>query len=155
MEWKELDFEAGTWTIPDTRTKNKCPHTITLPPMALDIINTVQREPGRNFLFGISAGFSHWGWKQDLDGLLKGVAPWTLHDLRRTCATGMANLGVQPHVIEAALNHKSGTKAGVAGIYNRSAYTAEVRTALATWADHVRSLVDGGERKVLQFTGTS
>ena len=134
--------------------------------MAWDIINAVQREPGRNFLFGISAGFAHWGWKQDLDDLLKDVAPWTIHDLRRTCATGMANLGIQPHVIEAALNHKSGAKAGVAGIYNRSTYTAEVKAALIRWADYIRALVDagnhvraadhvgavdGGERKVLQF----
>ena len=155
MEWKELNFEAGTWTIPDTRTKNKRQHTITLPTAAWDIINAVPREPGRNFLFGISAGFGHWGWKQDLDGRLKGVAPWTIHDLRRTCATGMGKLGIPPHVIEAALNHQSGTKAGVSGIYNRSAYTAEVRTALVMWADHVRSLADGGERKVLQFVPAS
>ena len=47
------------------------------------------------------------------------MTDWTLHDLRRTVATRMADLGVQPHIIEAVLNHVSGHKAGVAGIYNR------------------------------------
>jgi integrase len=156
MEWKELNFDAGTWTIPDTRTKNKRQHTITLPPMAWDIINEVRdHKTGGDFVFGIRAGFGHWGLKQDLDLRLKGVAKWTLHDLRRTAATGMADIGVAPHVIEQALNHVSGHKAGVAGTYNRSTYTAEVRTALAMWADHVRVLVDGGERKVLSFPGSS
>ena len=63
----------------------------------------------------------------------------------------MADIGVQPHVIEAALNHVSGHKAGVAGIYNRSTYSVEMRAALALWADHLRTLVDGSERKVVSF----
>jgi hypothetical protein len=53
----------------------------------------------------------------------------------------MANIGVQPHVIEAVINHQSGTKAGVAGVYNRSPYSAEKRIALQRWADHVAALV--------------
>jgi integrase len=71
---------------------------------------------------------------------LKGVAPWRLHDLRRTCATGMAELGTQPHIIEAVLNHVSGHKAGVAGIYNRARYADEMRAALQRWADHVERI---------------
>ena len=63
----------------------------------------------------------------------------------------MADLGVQPHIIEAVLNHVSGHKGGVAGIYNRSSYEREVRAALMLWADHVRALVEGGEAKVLAF----
>jgi hypothetical protein len=58
---------------------------------------------------------------------------------------------VQPHIIEQILNHQSGYKAGPAGIYNRSSYEREVRAALALWADHVRTLVDGGERKVIPY----
>jgi hypothetical protein len=61
----------------------------------------------------------------------------------------MADLGVAPHIIEACLNHYSGHRAGVAGIYNRSSYDREVRAALAMWADHVRTLIDGGERKIV------
>jgi hypothetical protein len=63
----------------------------------------------------------------------------------------MADLGVLPHVIEATLNHQSGSKRGVAGVYNRSAYQAEVKRALATWHDHLRALIEGGERRVLNF----
>jgi hypothetical protein len=64
----------------------------------------------------------------------------------------MADLGVQPHIIEQILNHQSGHRAGVAGTYNRSPYEREVRNALALWAEHVRTLVEGGERKVVPLT---
>jgi hypothetical protein len=103
------------------------------------------------------------------------VRPFVLHDIRRTVATMMAEgdeegeqnrdgderhgnrrgdadgprLGIQPHVIEALLNHESGHKAGIAGVYNRAKYRREVRAALALWADTVRALVDGGERKIV------
>ena len=63
----------------------------------------------------------------------------------------MSDLGVQPHIVEAALNHRSGAKKGVAGVFNKSLYERDVRAAMALWADHVRTLVDGGERKVLGF----
>jgi integrase len=79
------------------------------------------------------------------------VTGWTVHDLRRTVATRMADIGVQPHIIEALLNHVSGHKRGVAGVYNISPYEREVRNALATWADHLASIISGGERKILQF----
>ena len=72
---------------------------------------------------------------------------WRLQDLRRTVATRMADLGIQPHVIEAILNHVSGTKAGVAGVYNRSLYATEKRAALSVWAEHVRIVLDGDGRK--------
>ena len=109
---------------------------------------------GRDQLFGERSdlGFTQWGAERDLDARLgESVKPWTLHDLRRTAATGMADIGVQPHIIEAALNHISGHKVGVAGIYNRSSYEREVRNALALWADHVRAIVEGGARRVLPF----
>jgi integrase len=73
------------------------------------------------------------------------VTGWTLHDLRRTAATRMADLGVQPHVIEAILNHTSGHKAGVAGIYNRSTYANEKRAVLDLWANHLRVIVAQAE----------
>ena len=113
---------------------------------------------GRDQLFGERSdlGFTQWGAKRDLDARLGGqVAEWKLHDLRRTCATGMADIGVQPHIIEAVLNHVSGHKVGVAGIYNRSSYEREVRAALALWADYVRAIAEGGERKVLAFSQTA
>ena len=67
--------------------------------------------------------------------------PWRIHDLRRTAVTGMAELGVTPHVIEAVVNHISGHKGGVAGVYNRAAYAPEKKAALELWANHVSSVV--------------
>ena len=74
-------------------------------------------------------------------GLQSGTDRWTPHDLRRTVATGMAAIAIQPHVIEAVLNHISGTRAGVAGIYNRYSYANEKRDALERWANHLGSVV--------------
>src|SRR4051812_48806254 len=65
------------------------------------------------------------------------VEPWVFHDLRRTSATGMADLGIAPHVLDRVLNHVSGTIKGVARIYNRSEYAAERIEALNIWARHV------------------
>jgi integrase len=71
------------------------------------------------------------------------IPAWRLHDLRRTCATGMAGIGIQPHVVEAVLNHVSGAKAGVAGTYNQYAYLPEKTAALERWSSHVEALVTG------------
>jgi integrase len=153
MAWSELDLERGIWTIPAQRTKNHRAHTLPLPSLALHIVTGVPRVVGRDTLFGDRADSGLTGWarpKAALDARLGDkVKPWTLHDLRRSCATRMADLGVQPHIIEQLLNHHSGHKAGPAGIYNRSSYEREVKAALALWSDHVRTLVEGGERKVV------
>ena len=82
------------------------------------------------------------------------LKPWRLHDIRRTVSTRMAqNLGVQPHVIEAVLNHISGHKAGVAGVYNRASYANEKRYALDMWAEHVASLAEGRASNVVSMRG--
>jgi integrase len=159
MRWSELDSDAGTWTLPAARSKNKRSHTLPLSSAAWDIINSAPRLAYREHLFGVRAdsGFCDWHVaKRELDQKLgDSVAPFLLHDLRRTVATKMADLGVQPHVIESALNHQSGHKGGIAGIYNRSSYEREVKAALAMWADCVRALAEGGERKVLPFAPAS
>ena len=72
-----------------------------------------------------------------------------MHDIRRTVATRMADLGVEPHIVEAILNHYSGHRAGDAGVYNRSTYSRQIRAALALWDDHLRSLIQSGGRKVV------
>ncbi|HKD75074.1 MAG TPA: hypothetical protein VKB76_06240 [Ktedonobacterales bacterium] len=107
-------------------------------------------------MFGNGAGgFSGWSKaKTRLDGAVK-IPVWRIHDLRRTCATGMADLGVQPHVIEAVLNHVSGHKGGVAGIYNRSSYEAEKATALAIWADRVMAVIEGRKSRVTTLRKSS
>ncbi len=78
--------------------------------------------------------------KRDLDAAA-GFHDWTLHDLRRTAATGMARLGVAPHVVERVLNHVSGTFSGVAGIYNRFKYEEEMREAKERWEGRIKELV--------------
>jgi integrase len=75
------------------------------------------------------------------------VREWRLHDLRRTCATNMAELRIPPHIVEVALNHNH--KAGVAGIYNR----AERKAALELWAAHVEALATGRSAKVIALKG--
>ena len=75
--------------------------------------------------------------KKALDAAAKLSTPCTLHELRRTCASGMARLGVAPHVVEAVLNHKSGQVRGVAAVYNCYSYAAEKAAALALWGEHV------------------
>ena len=160
MKWSELDLEKGVWVLAGERTKNGRGLTLPLPPLAMEIIESVPRREGRDHLFGTrsSDGLAHWHAKADLDKRLgKSVKPWRVHDLRRVAATRMADLGVAPHVIEAVLNHYSGHRSGVAGIYNRSSYEREKIAALSLWADHVRALVEGGERKVVAFErgGTS
>src|SRR6516225_8226858 len=99
----------------------------------------------RDHVFGRgdnAEGFAGWSTpKKALDERLPGMPKWTLHDLRRSFVTGMAELGVQPHIIEMAINHQSGHKAGVAGTYNRANYHAERKVALDKWAAHIMALV--------------
>jgi len=149
MRWSEFDFYKGTWTLPKGRSKNGLAHTLPLTLLMLEIIDSIPRRDEFDLLFGRKHGFTGWSiGKRALDKKL-GLKPWTHHDVRRSVATGLANIGVQPHIVEQILNHQSGHKRGPAGIYNRSVYTNEVRGALALWSDHVRTLVQGGERKVV------
>ena len=117
------------------------------------IILSVPRLASRDLFFGARAnGFTGWSRGKAALDARSGVKDWTTHDLRRSVATGMANISIMPHVIEQILNHQSGHKAGPAGIYNKSSYEREVRAALAMWEDHVRSIVAGGQRKILHMS---
>jgi len=149
MAWSEINFDRGSWTLPATRSKNGRAHTLPLMPAMLAIIEKVPRRVSRDQLFGARGnGFSTWGPGKRVLDARSGVTDWIIHDIRRSVATGMANLGTQPHIIETVLNHCSGHRRGVAGIYNKSAYEREVRAAMALWADHVRSIADGGEKVI-------
>ncbi|HYP09947.1 MAG TPA: hypothetical protein VEQ86_00520 [Xanthobacteraceae bacterium] len=109
---------------------------------------------GRDHVFGVRGnGFTGWQRaKQALDDhLVNVVDAWNLHDLRRSLATRMVELDVEPHIVEAILNHYSGHRSGVAGVYNRAKYARQIRSALTLWDDHLRSLLGGGERKILPF----
>jgi integrase len=154
MRWSELDLNAGTWTLPAERSKNHRSHMIALPAEALAIIKSVPRT-SRDHLFGDRADTGFTGWSHARAGLDRRLAggivkqPWHIHDLRRTFATRMADLGVEPHVIEATLNHFGGHRAGVAGVYNRSSYERAVTAALVRWSEHVRALIEGRASNVV------
>jgi integrase len=144
MQVAELSDDGATWTIPGARTKNKKPHVVPLPPLAQSIIAEI--EPAGRYVFSTTgtspvSGFSKM--KKRLDAEMKGVQPWVLHDLRRSCATGMAELRTAVEVVELCLNHLSGTRAGIVGNYNRSEKMDERKAALALWASHVEALVSG------------
>ncbi len=147
MSWPEIDLDAAIWVIPASRSKNGRFHEVPLSPEAVTTLRNVPRILGRDLVFGSGlGGYSGWSKaKSELDArasaMMPALRPWRLHDLRRTAATGMANLGVQPHIIEAVLNHLSGTRAGVAGIYNRATYFEEKRAALNLWSNYVQELV--------------
>jgi integrase len=158
LKWSEIDFDRGTMTITAARAKNGRSLTLTLPRVAIDILHEVPRRDGRENVFGNGAeGFTSWSAATTaLNAQIvategKPLAPWTLHDLRRSVATHMADdeIGIQPHIIEALLNHVSGHKRGVAGIYNRASYPRETATALQLWAEHLTAVVGGRKRKIV------
>ena len=153
LRWSEIDFDKRLISLPASRTKNKLPHDIPMSDTVFDILSKCKRRDG-DCVFGATGKKSFCGYalgKRTLDKAIRpALAPWRIHDLRRTCTTGMAEkVGVQPHIVEAVLNHVSGYKAGVAGIYNKAVYAKEKREALTLWADYVRSIVEGTKRKVV------
>ena len=153
MCWSEIAPDKSTWTLPAVRSKNKRALTLPVLPMMREILDTVPQMVSRDQLFGQRSEKGFAGWdkgKQSIDEG-SGVTGWRRHDLRRTVATRMADIGIAPHIIEAVLGHHGGFRAGIAGVYNRSPYEREVRKALAMWADHVAALVEGGERRVVNF----
>jgi integrase len=148
LRWSEVNEEARLIVLPGERTKNGRTHDVPLSKVAMEIIESIPRRVNRDFVFGEGkGGFSGWSKaKATLDAQL-GLEPWRLHDLRRTASTRMADAGVQPHIIEAVINHVSGHKAGVAGVYNRSTYENEKRSALNALSNYVMVAVakaDGG-----------
>jgi integrase len=157
MLWSELDLEAALWRIGPQRTKNRRPHEVPLSASAVALIRGLYKRADRDFVFGSGDGsFAAWSQSKDridariLARLRKSdpaatLTPWRVHDLRRTTATGMADIGILPHVVETVLNHVSGHKGGVAGIYNRSNYGPEKRAALNLWDVRLAKLVEGRE----------
>jgi integrase len=142
IEWSELSDDLAVWTIPASRTKNGNAHAVSLSEPAREILHNALRIgeyvfPGRRGPFrGLAVG------KKPLDKL-SGVTDWRLHDLRRTVATGLQRLGVRLEVTEAVLNHISGTRGGLTGIYQRHTWADEKRAALEGWAAHVMAVVEG------------
>jgi integrase len=153
LQWDEINFDKGVIELPPHRVKNGRRHTVPMSSAVRTILE--QRDQSGKFVFGRSGsrGFSGWSWcKEHLYEVL-GFSDFTIHDLRRSAATGMAEIGIQPHIIEAVLNHISGHKGGIAGVYNKAAYEAEKVTALNRWASHVAAIVEGRDSNVTPLRG--
>ena len=135
------ELHGDTWILPSERVKNKKSHSVPLSRQAIAIIEAAPRISSE-YVFSYAEGRPLRGFhhaKQALDKA-SGVSNWTLHDLRRTCASGLARLGVSIAVIEQILNHRGGSLAGVTGVYIRHQFEKEKHEALQQWADHVERL---------------
>jgi len=131
------EIKTETIELPGERTKNGLPHTIPLTTLMRGVLEELPRT-GKFVLNGQDRPFGdHSGAKQKITPAIR---PWTLHDLRRSFASGLQRLGVAPHIVELALNHRSGTFSGVAGIYQRHRYAKEVREAFELWSQHVEAV---------------
>lgn len=152
LSWEELEQHERMWTLPGDRAKNGEHNRVPLNELAVAVLDAVAGKstwPRRGKVFSTSTGGGFTGYhkgKEKLDRMVAEdggdpIAPWRLHDLRRTLATGFQRLGVRFEVTEAVLNHVGGSRAGVAGIYQRHDWKAEKREALDLWNNHVVSIL--------------
>ena len=166
MTWAEIDFVKRVWTIPRHKAKNNRVHEVQLSEAAIEVLRSLpQTSDGLVFTTTgerAVSGFSKS--KRRLDsamlkakwaelGARKGdaIPGWTLHDLRRTAATGMARMNFPPHVVDKVLNHVSGAIRGVAAVYNRFTYLDERRAALDAWARHIGTIVEPADANVVEL----
>jgi integrase len=144
MTWGELDLHRRVWTLPKSRTKNAKEHAVHLSEQSMAVLlRTTVRGP---FVFTVlgSKPFREFSRaKRHIDGLSE-VTGWRVHDLRRTCVSGMARLGVAPHVADKILNHQAGTISGVAAVYQRHEFISERQAALDLWGAHVEKIALNG-----------
>ena len=151
------EFGRDVWTIPAARAKNDTEHLVPVTDAAWAILDALPAFAGTDKLFpargnplesasGIGKAHDRLLALMAGDPKVDALERFTLHDLRRTAATGMQRLGITQPVVEAVLNHVSGTRAGVAGIYQRHHFTDEKRHALEAWAAEVERIVNGRER---------
>jgi len=154
MRRGEIDLDRAQWILPANRTKNGLTHVVPLSLAAMEIVERALKRAGDEAEAPL---FTRVGEPIESNAIAHAVRlklqntkeRWTPHDIRRTVATGMAGLGIAPHIIEAVLNHISGFKAGVAGVYNRNTYEPEKRRALDIWAEHLDAIVTGRAAKVV------
>ena len=158
LPWSEVRRADRMWLLPGDRAKNGQPVDTPLSCLVVTELDTLAKGdkwPRHGFVFTTTGKTFFSGYskaKKRLDAAVTKFnegAPldhWTLHDLRRTLATGMQRLGVRFEVTEAILNHVSGSRAGVAGVYQRHHWGPEKVTALQSWSDHVASLLSGADQ---------
>lgn len=148
LKWHEIDSQGRTWSMPAERSKNNKAHIVHLSEPAWTVISQHLGEPDA-YVFGTSRGKNYQAFakgKRAHDRLCR-VSGWRLHDLRRTVVSGMARLGIPPHVADKILNHQSGTISGVAAVYQRHEFLAERKEALDRWGAHVAQVVKTFEAK--------
>jgi integrase len=148
MTWAELSGDFSTWTIPASRAKNGATHIVPLNAPAQEVLRGVPgfgaQQTGLELVFpGLRGPFNGWSKAKGALDAKSGVINWRLHDLRRTVATGLQRLGVRLEVTEQVLNHVSGSRAGIVGVYQRHDFASEKRAALEAWGAHVLAIVEG------------
>jgi hypothetical protein len=148
MPWTELHLDKRIWSLPSTRTKNHRADDVHLSGLAIEVIERLPRFTGQEYVFSVNGRQPVRGYSdakklinKRLAEVLPGMEGWVLHDLRRTVATGMANLGVAHEVLDRTLNHISGKIGPIARIYKRSQYAPERKAALDAWGRHPEALV--------------
>ncbi|QLC21219.1 tyrosine-type recombinase/integrase [Parasphingopyxis sp. CP4] len=145
----EFDLEERLWTIPAPRAKNGAAHLVPLSGAAMEVVDEVPRSDSSGKLFpakgnlassasGISKAVRRA--RESVETAVGDVDHWTLHDIRRTVATGLQKLGVRLEVTEAVLNHVSGSRGGIVGVYQRHDFLTEKRAALELWAEYCSNL---------------
>lgn len=150
LRWDEV--YSDRIILPPGRVKNARQFVVPITPQ-VEAILAPRRSPGREFVFGRNqdGGFVGWsGSKVAIDARIEAsgvkMCPWRHHDLRRTCATGMSELGISTETIEAALNHVSGVRRGIAAVYIHSRLEGPIRNALLAWEQHVMEIAGGAVR---------
>jgi integrase len=165
MSRAELLGEDATWRLPGSRTKNHKAHIVPLSSAAQAIIAAVPNV--HEIIFSTTGRSAPSGWsraKRRLDqemrklaqqerGAAATIPPWRLHDLRRTAVTGMGELGIRPDVIELTVNHISGYRVGIAGVYNKSELLPERKAALERWCAHVAGVASRRAANVVALRG--
>ena len=141
LTWQELNLEQRVWTIPKSRTKNAKAHVVHLSEQSMAALRRADQRGSLVFSLLGTKPFQEFNRAKSLLDQLSGVREWRLHDLRRTSVSGMARLGVAPHVADKILNHQSGTISGVAAVYQRHEFLAERRAALDLWGAHIGQLL--------------
>lgn len=148
LSWDEIDFAQRIWTLPKIRTKNAKVHVVHLSEQSISVLKRRRRLGQYVFsLLGAKPFPAFSRAKRQLDQL-SGVTEWRVHDLRRTCVSGMARLGIPPHIADKILNHQSGTISGVAAVYQRHEFLSERREALDRWGRHIARLLAGASNEL-------
>ncbi len=162
--WRDVNLEARTWTIPET--KNGEPHVVPLPMQAAELVRsrltTVDETGNRQMpdpnalIFATSTGAPLGNWDRETKALQQrsGTGGWTRHDLRRTGATMLGEMGELPDIIEAALNHVA-IHSPLAATYNRSRYRPQVAAALQRLADALDGIEQGAGQVIALQHGSS